>query len=96
VSYDPEARENLAYATCANDRHAITVATWNDGPDLLYRMMVDDLEVQVGRIAAVPIVHQAPPEWGTITGCCGVRPEQLRRHFRLVEDPTLVTCRGQA
>jgi hypothetical protein len=97
MTYDPEARENLAYATCANERHAITVATWNDGPDLLYRMMIDDLEVQAGRIPSPAIVHQAPhPIGGRYTGCCGIPPDQLRRHFRLVDDPTLVTCRGRA
>lgn len=41
-----------------------------------------------------PIVHQAPPEWGTITGCCGRLQWDLPRPYRLTDDPTKVTCRG--
>lgn len=40
------------------------------------------------------IVHQAPLEGQTITGCCGLTADELTRPYHLTTDPLEVTCRG--
>lgn len=45
-------RRNLAYSTVCSDRHTITVATWDDPDGLGYRIMLDSVELDAGRVTA--------------------------------------------
>jgi hypothetical protein len=45
---------DLHYATVANPRHAITVATWKEGDDLKYRMRMDGRVLDEGSLGPAP------------------------------------------
>ena len=44
---------NLHYATTANERHAATVATWQDGDEWRYRMRLDGRVLDEGSLGPV-------------------------------------------